>query len=98
MFGPVLLPCHNMPESGLGAWNRTRHETRLWLMQDDTTVGMSDTIAAQYTRAGIRCQTAGNLAVWLATRCELRRIPRIMGMEEAMAKRPPWATPLRLLQ
>ena len=98
MFGPVLLPCHNMSGSGLGAWNRTRHETRLWLMQDDTTMGVSGTIAAQYTRAGIRCQTAGNLANWLATRCELRRIPRIMGLEEGMANRLPWAIPSDSLQ
>ncbi|MCY3657659.1 MAG: hypothetical protein OXG36_01405 [Caldilineaceae bacterium] len=31
-------------------------------------------------------------------RCELKRIPQIMGMEEVVANQSPWATPLRLLQ
>lgn len=39
-----------------------------------------------------------NLVGGQGHRCELKRIPQIMGMEEVVANRPPWATPLRLLR
>ena len=75
-FGLVLLSCHSMAGSEFGAWNRTRHETRSWLRQDDTsTMGASDTIAAQYTRAGIQCQTAGNFHVRLRNCRPKRKAP-----------------------
>ena len=59
----VLLPCHNMSGSGLGACKQNKAQDPTVIDADDTTMGVSGTIAAQYTRASIRCQTAGNLAV-----------------------------------